>query len=170
MRRVRYSVAASLDGYIAGPQGEYDWIPQDPDVDFAELFAPYDLIVMGRHSYVSAAAQEGGVEAFGLPVIVASTTLEPPPGITVVPDMVAAARTLRQEDGRDIWLFGGGRLFATLLSAGLVDEVQVAVIPMLLGQGIPLLPHNGTRQPLRLLSCRTYPKTGMVMLDYAVER
>ena len=60
MRRVRYSVAMSLDGYIAGPKGEYDWIPMDPDIDFAALFKDYDTILMGRKSYQAAQKQGGG--------------------------------------------------------------------------------------------------------------
>ena len=51
MRRVRYNVATSLDGYIAGPEGEFDWIPEDPTVDFAALFANIDTVLLGRHSY-----------------------------------------------------------------------------------------------------------------------
>ena len=76
MRRVVYSVASSLDGFIAGPEGEFDWIPADPDVDFAALFARFDAVLMGRRSYEAARAQgEGGMPA--LPTWVFSTTLRP---------------------------------------------------------------------------------------------
>ena len=59
MRRVRYSVAMSLDGYIAGPKGEYDWIVVDPEIDFHALFAGFDTVLMGRKTYEATKQQEG---------------------------------------------------------------------------------------------------------------
>src|SRR6266699_1544715 len=109
-RRLRYHVAVSLDGFIAGPNGEYDWIVMDPSIDFAALKA---------------------------------------------------------KPGRDIWLFGGGVLFRSLLDAGLVDTVEVAVVPVLLGGGVPLLP-PGTATNLVLADQKTLPVSGIVALSYSV--
>jgi dihydrofolate reductase len=173
MRHVRYSVAMSLDGYIAGPNGEFDWIVMDPDIakGFKASFTRFDTMLLGRKSFEATRGQGGGGGAFGgMKVIVCSATLKPAdhPGVTIAPDAAAAVRQLRQEPGKDLWLFGGGSLFRSLLGAGLVDTVEVGVIPVLLGGGIPLLPSPASRAALTLVNHRAYPKTGTLSLEYKV--
>ena len=171
MRPVRYNVAASLDGYIAGPDGEHDWIPQDPTVDFAGLFAAVDTVLLGRHSYEMMRAQGTSPWPAGARVFVFSRTLTPDahPGVTVVGDGAAeTVAALRAEPGAgEIWLFGGGALFGALLAAGQVDAVEVTVVPVLLGGGVPLLPPGTPRTALRLTHSHVYP-SGMVALHYDV--
>ena len=126
MRQLRYCVAASIDGCIAGPNGEYDWIPMDPEFDFTALYARYSGIVMGRKAYeISASSVEGGGD-FGprLPVYVYSRTLPPGEreGKTFVHDAVEHVRRLKGEGPeKPLWLWGGGELFRQLSAAGLVD-------------------------------------------------
>ena len=171
MRRLRYSVATSLDGYIADSTGAFDWILHDDTVDFAGLFARVDTILLGRRTYETVRAHGGPPWNPGTRVYVVSRTLGPDTGtgVTVVPtDPVALASSLRHEPGAgEIWLFGGGRLFASLLSGGQVDTVEVTVVPVLLGGGIPLVAPMPTRTPLKLTHSHVYP-TGMVALHYAV--
>jgi dihydrofolate reductase len=170
MRKVVYSVAASLDGYIAGPSGEADWITMDPEIDFAALFARFDVVLMGRRTYDQVRAMGGGEAMPGVTSIVASRTLRPEdcPGATVIGDgLEERVRELRAGGGKDIWLFGGGVLFRSLLDAGLVDEVGVAVMPVLLGGGVPLLAAGG-RAKLRLTGSKIY-QSGIVSLEYVVE-
>ena len=171
-RRVRYSVAMSLDGYIAGPNGESDWIPMDPEIDFGELFAGFDTLLMGRKAYEAARRQGGGGGMPGMRAYVFSRTLRPAdcPGVTVSASPGATLQALAAEPGKDIWLFGGGSLFQSLLGLGLVDSVEVAIVPVLLGGGLRLLPEPATRSALRLTKHRVYAKTGTVMLEYAVEK
>ena len=110
MRKVVYSVAMSLDGFIAGPNGEADWILMDPDIDFSSMFARFDTIVMGRKTYeVARTAQGGGMP--GIRSYVFSRTLDPAdcPGVTVATDAVMTVNQLRSGSGKDIWLFGGGQ-------------------------------------------------------------
>lgn len=170
MRRVRLSVAMSLDGYIAGPDGEYDWIPEDPDIDMVALFKDFDTILMGRRSYEAASKQEAGIAMFGMPVVVFSSTLraEDHPGVTISRSPEATVRELRAKPGKDLWLFGGGELLRSFLEAGLVDGMDIAVMPILLGRGIPLLPRTDTRTTLRLVSHRVYQTSGTVLVTYAV--
>ena len=172
-RRLRYSVASSLDGFIAGPNGEFDWIPMDPEIDFGALFARFDTLVMGRLTYDVMQAYEGGVTeqgVYGKQTIVFSRTLQPAdhPHVRITTeDPAAVVAQLKTEPGKDIWLFGGGNLFRQLLDAGAVDSVEIAVLPVLLGSGIPLIP-AGALTRLTLRTHRVYPKTGTVLLEYDV--
>lgn len=167
-RRLRYQVAASLDGFIADPKGGYDWIVSDPAIDFMALYAEFDTAVMGRKTFEL--VEGGGPGMPGIEIIAFSTTRPPStkPGIRVTDeDPVGVVRTLKEKAGRDIWLFGGGVLFRTLLDAGLVDTVEIAVMPVLLAQGIPVLP-PGTATKLRLADYKALPDSGIVVLAYSV--
>ena len=168
MRAVRFSCAMSLDGYIAAPDGGYDWIVMDPEIDFTEMFSKYDAMLMGRKSYDQAKGQD-----YGLPkpkTYVFSTTLRQAdaPGVTVSADPKKTITELKAAPGKDIWLWGGGELFRSLLELKLVDELEIALIPVLLGDGLPLLPKTKTRVKLGLKASKHLKKTGTVMLNYDV--
>ena len=165
MRRVRYQVACSLDGYIAGPDDEYDWIVMDPDIDFAALFAEFDTLLMGRRTF-EVTGSSPGMNVF---VFSRSLRQEDHPGVTIVSDRVEeTVDELRRQPGKDIWLFGGGELFRSLLELGCVDTVEPAVIPVLLGGGRPLLPSPAVRRSLSLRGRRIFERSGIVLLQYDV--
>jgi dihydrofolate reductase len=171
MRRVRYRVAASLDGFIAGPNGEIDWIVPDPTVDFASLYAGVDTVLLGRRTYELTLQPGAPPWPAGWRIYVFSQTLDQPqpPGVTVVSTNIAATvAALRSDQGRDIWLFGGGNLFASLLAVDLVDQVEVAVMPVLLGRGTPLVSPHAPRTPLTLRRSNASP-SGIVHLHYEVQ-
>lgn len=169
-RRLRYQVAVSLDGYIARLDGSHDWIVMDPTIDFAALFGGFDAAVMGRKTYDVVRAQ-GHLEMMaGIECVVFSRSLpeSTAPGLRVThDDPVSTTRAMKAQAGRDIWLYGGGELFLTLLQAGLVDTVELAVIPVLLGDGVPLVP-PGHETTLTLCDSRVLPASGIVALAYAV--
>ena len=169
MRRIRYSVAASLDGFIAGPKGEFDWIPMDPDIDFQAIFADFDTLLMGRRSFEGMTPE---TMIPGMTHYVFSRTLQQSdyPDVTIVSDGIEeTVNRLKNEAGKDIWLFGGGSLFRSLGEAGLVDTVEVAVVPILLGAGVPLREETSSPIKLELSEHKVYSKTGIVSLTYTVK-
>jgi dihydrofolate reductase len=173
MRRLRYSVAATLDGFIADPEGGYDWIIMDEAIDFGAIFAEFDTFVMGRKTWDVSASTEFADMFGGKEVIVFSRTLKTPPrpGVTIVnTSPVDAVRALKEKPGKDIWLFGGGSMFRTLVDAGLVDTVEVGIMPVLLSQGVPLLAPGSRITGMKLDKCETLPKSGIVMLSYTIPR
>lgn len=170
MRRVRYLVAMSLDGFIAGPNDEADWIAPDPEVDFPAIWAQFDTFVMGRRTYTAAKARLGEDAFQRGTYIVFSRTMKPSdhPGVTVVSDLNEDwYRKLKNQGGKDIWLFGGSQLFRSFLNAGYIDTVEVSVIPVLLGDGIPLLPPPYTPVKLNLVKNKVYG-SGRISLEYEV--
>jgi dihydrofolate reductase len=170
MRQVLYRVAASLDGYIAGPRGEMDWIVHDPAVDFAKVYESVGTVLLGRRTYEL--TRQPGAPAWppDWQIYVFSRTLRPEdhPGVTVVKAEAATrVAALRAADSRGIWLFGGGSLFRSLLEAKQVDVVEVTVVPILLGSGIPLLEAGAPQTRLALEQVERYP-SGLLRLRYNV--
>ncbi len=166
---MRYLVAASLDGYIAGPNGEIDWITTDPEIDFAAISNQFDTILLGRRTFELVLSSGRGLFP-GKVTYVFSRTLNRPdhPNVSLVaekPEEVVSG--LRATPGKDIWLFGGGVLFRSLAAAKLVDSVEVSVMPVLLGGGTSLLPIPAQRIQLTLTTHKIY-KSGIVRLEYAV--
>lgn len=184
MRTVTYGAACSLDGYIAGPGGEMDWIHFSADAaqTMATYWATVDALVMGRKTWAFAAAQQGsagtggtGAEDAGpagwsaLPTYVFSRTLRTAPaGVELVEsDPGAFVGRLKQRAGKGICLLGGGELAQALFAAGAVDEVALNVHPILLGSGVPLFRDPGRRVPLELVDSRTIDG-GCVLSRYRV--
>ena len=173
MKLVRYGVAMSLDGFIAGPRGEYDWIVMDPDFDWKGLYGQFDTLLMGRGTYNTMRERGMSPKGMGMNAFVVSTTLVPSehPEVTIisrhVPQVIAALKAgTGPQPEKNIWLMGGAVLFRHLLDAGLVDAIDVAVVPVLLGSGVPLVP-EGKRGNLKLVECKTQTG-GVVMLKYNV--
>lgn len=169
MRRIRYQVACSLDGYIADVDGKTGWIVDESTIDFGALFDQFDTLLMGRLTYEGLVKDAG--DFWGKTVFVFSHTLrqEEHPQVTVVSDNAQSLlKQMRSLPGKDIWLFGGGKLFQSLLALDCVDSVEPAIVPILLGGGRPLLPSPAVKRMLTLTSQRVYP-SGIVWLEYTVD-
>ncbi len=169
MRRIRYVVTMSLDGYIAGPQGEVDWIVSEPAVDFAALFAQFDTFLVGRRTFELMTKPGSPPLPLGAKTFVFSRTLQNNhPGISVLADASPSTiGRIKAEARKDIWLFGGGELFRSLLNQALVDTVEVAIMPVMLGKGVQLLPQPARQAELQLTGQRVYP-SGIVSVQYTV--
>ncbi|KAH7121518.1 dihydrofolate reductase-like domain-containing protein [Dactylonectria macrodidyma] len=177
MPRLRYNMATSLDGYIASPDGSSDWIVEDSTINFGALYAEFDYFVMGRKTYEVMLALGGPSDDNPLlkrpkeAIIVASRTMhqQDHPHITIVPkNIIEYIRDLKAGGGKDIWLMGGGDLATQCLEAGLLDSVEAAVMPVVLGGGIKITGEFGKGAArLRLIGSKDL-ESGIIMTQYDV--
>ena len=171
MRRVRYGVGMSLDGFIADSHDGTSWMIGDPRYDSKPFFASIDTVLIGRRSY-EVMLRQGSRSYPGLRTYVFSRTLRAVdyPEVSMLgDDGMATVAGLRAESGKDIWLCGGGELFSSLLDANLVDTVELGVCPILLGEGRPFLPSLARARRLTLTHQEAFP-SGLLVLHYDVER
>lgn len=169
MRKVVAGFAASLDGYIEGPNGEFDWILIDKEIDFAEQMKRFDTFFYGRKSY-EAVVKMGSTHTAGTTHYVFSHSLDKvAPGFTLFRgDIKSRIEHMKQKPGKDIAVFGGANLLASLLDLQVVDELSIAVIPVLLGRGKPMADELAGRVWLSLIKTHTY-SNGTVQLTYSVQ-
>jgi dihydrofolate reductase len=170
MRKLILGVAVSLDSFIEGPNGEYDWCFTDQDYGLSDFFKRIDTIFVGRKTYEMSLGLEGGPPGFPrFKEYVFSTTLDKvKDGATLLKDNIQQeVEKIKKEKGKDIWLFGGAGLTTSLMNLGLVDELSLAVHPILLGSGKPLFKNINGSINLTLVDTRTY-STGLVSLTYSL--
>ena len=169
MRKVILQLAVSLDGFIEGPNGEFDWCFTDDDYGMTGFFKRIDTIFIGRKSYELILTM-GGSAPPGFPVLkeyVFSNSLKEVKGdrIIVMGDVVEAVNKIKNEPGKNIWLYGGAALTTTFINLGLIDEMALAVHPIILGAGKSLFQNISGRIPLQMINTQSYP-SGLVMLSY----
>ena len=169
MRKVILNLAVSLDGFIEGSNGEIDWCFNDQDYGMSDLFNRIDSLFMGRKSYELYLSMGGSATA-GFPKLkeyVFSNTLKDlqPKAILIDGDIEAEVKRIKKEQGKDIWLFGGSSLTTSLLGLDLIDELNLAVHPVILGGGKHLFQEVNDRINLELVDTRTY-STGLILVRY----
>jgi len=168
MRNVVLGLGISLDGYIARPNGAVDFLFMPKDYSMAAFFKTIDTAIMGRKT-LDAALQMGGGSFTGSMVTYVFSHSKPAgerDGIIFVNQSPARfIRELRKRPGKDIWLMGGGELARDFLKADLVDELYLGIVPVLLGEGIPLFPSGFPQRAFTLLENKTYSK-GLIALKY----
>lgn len=169
MRKVILNLALSLDGYIEGPDGGYEWCFTDQDYGITEFLSTVDTIFLGRKSYeLLIGAEENPFPGFKKYVF--TDTLPPlkHEEIEMVPqaDFEQTVKALIQEPGGDIWLFGGASLFTSFMNAGLVSHYILSIHPVILGGGKPLFQNLQHRTELLHLDTVTHPN-GLVQLKYS---
>ena len=174
MRKVVFGGANSLDNYFARKDDAVDWLLWSDEVGkiMADYFKNFDTIVMGRRTYeVAIASGHGGGSYGGVKTYVFSRTLKPrsTKALEITPEDVAdAVGRLKQQEGKDICIMGGGLLAKSLFEADLIDEIGFNIHPVLLGSGIPLFYEMNRQVDLELIDCKTF-KTGCVLVTYRVK-
>jgi dihydrofolate reductase len=170
MRKIILGLAVSLDGFIEGPNGEYDWCFTDQDYGLSEFFKRVDSVFMGRKSYELTQNMKGGSGLPPMKEYVFSNTLEQvrEGSILLKGDIKKQVLKIKEEEGKDIWLFGGASLTSSLMNDKLVDEVWLSVHPILLGAGKPLFQDIKKRVELVLTESKAYD-TGLVSLKYTFQ-
>ncbi|KAK5987893.1 hypothetical protein PT974_12029 [Cladobotryum mycophilum] len=177
MRRLRYNVAISLDGFIASLDGSSGWIIEDDDIDFDALYAEFDTFIMGRKTYEAMTSFEPNHLANQTKesVIVVSKQMKQEnfPTITILTrGIVDAVTEMKTKDGKDIWLMGGGQLAGPCLEAGLVDYIEAAIMPVVLGTGIKMISDSALSDNkshrLELGEVKRLEKSGILMTKYKV--
>lgn len=143
-RKTILYIAASLDGYIAKPDGSMDWLHNvegdGGDNGYGAFYASIGTIVMGRSTYEEVLTLTDEFPYVGKPTYVLSRTRQPPaPHVQFTDEDVATLiPKLQQISEGDVWIVGGGKLVQTILEKRLLDEMEIAIIPKILGNGIPL--------------------------------
>ncbi len=171
MRKIKLSIANSLDNYIARPDDAFDWILHDQDYGIADFFQSVDVALIGRKTH-DLMVKFGSPSFTGMKNYVFSRTKsgKGEGGVEFVSGEVTSfVQSLRAENGKDIWLVGGGELVHSFLQQRLVDEIRLAVQPLLLGEGRPLFYSGFPQTQLRLTACKEF-SSGLVLLTYEVVR
>jgi dihydrofolate reductase len=169
MRKIILGLAVSLDGFIEGSNGEYDWCFTDQDYGLVEFSKQIDALVMGRKTYEMMQGYDGASPWSHAKTYVFSSTLPATPGIELLNgDLEEIIKQLKQQNGKDIWLFGGADLTTQFINLDLIDEYWLSIHPILLGAGKPLFHNIANRKKLRLTDHKVY-ETGLVSLRYQPE-
>jgi dihydrofolate reductase len=168
VRKIVLALGTSIDGYIARPDGAFDFLFMPKDFSMAEFFASIDTGIMGRKTYDVSKAQGEGSFGPKIKNYVLSRTL--PPGerdgmIFVNTSPQALVKEIRQREGKDIWLMGGGEIARDFLKADLVDELHIGIVPVLLGEGIPLFPAGFPQRNFELMENKSFSR-GLISLKY----
>ena len=181
MRKIVLDLAVTLDGFIEGPNGEIDWLVNDEETDFGDILtdilADIDIIFYGRVSYdlwgnyyPGENANPKLKEAYNLlhskPKYVFSTTKTSDGRATFIDsDIKERVQEIMQQPGKNIWLYGGGKLITTFINLGLVDVYRLAIHPVILASGKPLFENIKTRVGLKLIDAKP-SRSGVILLSY----
>jgi dihydrofolate reductase len=179
-RRIIVYIAMSADGYIARPDGDVEWLNRRARLDYGmgKFYPTIDTILWGRKTYdwlLNYYKKRGKTKGlFDTKVANYVFSRKPPKkpadGVTFISGSIKTfAQRLRATPGKHIWMMGGGELIASFLDAGEIDEFDIHVIPVFIGEGIPLVAPRHRNVTLRLLSHKTY-RDGVVRLRYEVVR
>jgi dihydrofolate reductase len=181
MRKVILTLAATLDGFIEGPNGEIDWLVRDETIDFADILNGIlddkDAVFYGRVSYEKwgsfrpekasekLATAYDRLHSMQKYVFSRSRNDDGSGAIFISSDIAECVTKIKARPGKNIWLYGGGKLITTFLNLGLVDEFKLAVHPVIIGKGRPLFENIEARHKLRLISCEAH-SSGVAQLHY----
>ena len=169
MRKVVPGLGITIDGYIARLNDAVDFLFMPKDYSMGPFFKTIDTAIMGRKTLDAGLKMGGSFSGWSMAFYVFSRSKPPGERDGVVftnefPTTLIGA--LRKRRGKNIWLMGGGELARDFLKADLVDEIHLGVVPVLLGEGIPLFPGGFPQRDFSLIENKTYSK-GLISLKYA---
>lgn len=173
MRKIKLYIASSIDGYIARPDGDLDWLtkyPITPDLNYGydKFFDSVDAVIMGGRTYRDILNMDviypyKDKRSY---VITQNKINTPQENIHFISDtIIEIVSDLKEKEGKDIWLVGGGEIISLLLSHDLVDEMIITCIPTLLGDGIPLFPKTKKESTWKLIKNQSYVN-GITYTEY----
>lgn len=177
MKKVILDLAVSLDGFIEGPKGEIDWCIMDDDMDFEGFLSGIDTIFYGRVSYDAWGNYQPGATATRAEQSLWKAVHEKKKYVfsgqhrlddnaTFIPaNLASAVSSIKNERGKDIWLYGGASLINSFIREGLIDQYRISVHPIALGAGKPLFEDLKERMALRLIKTNVF-HSGVVQLIY----
>ena len=176
MKKIKLYIAASLDGYIARPDGELDWLlkypmPTGTEYGYKDLMDSIDVVIMGGRTYREMLCMDivwpyKDKKTY----VVSRNSMETEENIEFITEnIIEKISELQDEEGKDIWLVGGGELITMFFNEGLIDELQICYIPIILGAGIPLFPNNPKESNWELIGNTTYD-SGIIKIDYQIKR
>jgi len=174
-RKIIVYIATSADGYIARPDGDVGWLDRPcpkGQYGMGAFFKTIDTILWGRKTYTKGIEMGMKDSGFGRGIKNYLFSRHPPtsllPGFELAQEPVKQfAQNLRTRPGKNIWMMGGGEIIAAFLDEGEIDEFSIHVIPVMIGEGIPLVSPRHRSIPLKLLSTKKFPD-GVVHLNYRV--
>jgi dihydrofolate reductase len=175
-RKIIVNLATSADGYIARPDGDIEWLTRRAApkgfYGLSEFERSIDTKLLGRKTYdISLQLGAKFDPKFRYYVFSRRPPSTPvPPGVEFVTEAISTfARRLREREGKNIWMMGGGEIIAAFLDEGAIDEFIITVVPTFIGEGVPFMTHRHRNVPLHLCSVQQFPD-GVVQLHYAVSK
>lgn len=177
MRQIILDLAVSLDGYIEGANGEIDWCIMDEDMDFDGFLSTIDTIFYGRVSYNAWGNFQPDESATKTEIalwknvhlkkkyVFTSQNIADNKAIFIKDDIAKNVTAIKQQNGKDIWLYGGASLIKTFIQLGLIDVYRISIHPIALGNGKPLFEDLKEQISLKLVKTNIF-KSGVVQLVY----
>ena len=175
-RKIIVNIATSADGYVARIDGNLDWLTRRPApkgfYGLPKFSRSVDAKILGRKTFD--VSQKLGASFSANDVHYVFSRRKPPPsmpsGVEFVTERIEAfAERVRKQAGKNIWMMGGGEIIGSFLDEDAIDEFIISVVPVFIGEGIPLIAPRHREVPLRLLSSQQFPD-GVVQLHYEVQR
>ena len=174
-RKVIVHIATSADGYIAGPDGDLEWLTSRPAPDgfygMNTFMKSIDTTVLGRKTYEVSLGLGAKFDARSRTIVFSrqAPPADVPSGVEFVNGAIGpVVSRLREQPGKDIWLMGGGEIIASFLDEQAIDEFVISVVPVFIGDGIPLIARRHRHVPLHLESVERF-EDGLVQLHYRLQ-
>lgn len=177
MRKIKLYIAISLNGMIAKKNGSVEWLESQPvlegeDYGYHDFYASIDTTIMGNATYQQIVNWDIEFPYKGKKnyVLTSNSSLEDNEDVQFISkDHIYSIRSIKEENGKDIWLIGGGKANKMLIDAGLIDQIYIHIMPYILDDGIPLFHPLMSDVPLHLVHSKTY-STGVLEMIYEVQR